>query len=87
MTIEDAEARLISTIVVWIAAGAMFIFGFSKINAGSDALVAWGVVGLALAISPAIATWAIWQSKADDLDDDDVANKSPEPPPESVTGA
>jgi len=65
MKTDGTQTRLISTIVVWMAAAAMFIFGFSKLGSTGDGTFYWGVMGIALAISPAIATWAIWKSKAD----------------------
>ncbi|HTR43248.1 MAG TPA: hypothetical protein VMH87_16670 [Pseudomonadales bacterium] len=63
MNNDPDVTRLFSTIVVWIAAAGMFIFGFTKLGATGYAIPLWGIIGLALVISPAVATVAIWKSK------------------------
>jgi hypothetical protein len=58
---EDNKARMISTVAIWIATALIFIFGVFRANATGDATYLWFLVSLALAISPAIATRAIWK--------------------------
>jgi len=60
---EDNKARVMSTIAIWIATALIFIFGVFRANATGDAILLWFIIGIALAISPAIATRAIWKSK------------------------
>lgn len=60
---EDIEARVLSTVAIWIVTALVFIFGVFKCKAAGDGIYLWCFVGIALAISPAIATRAIWKSK------------------------
>jgi hypothetical protein len=60
---EDNKARVLSTVVVWIATALIFIFGVFNCRATGDGIYLWFFVGVALAISPAIATREIWKSK------------------------
>jgi uncharacterized membrane protein len=60
---EDNKARVVSTVAIWIVTALIFIFGVFKCNATGDGIYLWFFVGIALAISPAIATRAIWKSK------------------------
>ena len=65
MNINDNASRLLSTVAIWVATAVIFVFGFfgGKIHVDGIAIYFWGAIGLALAVSPAIATKAIWQSK------------------------
>jgi len=63
MNIDDNKARIVSTVAIWIATAVIFVFGVFKCNATGDGIYLWTIVGLALAISPAVATGLIWKSK------------------------
>jgi hypothetical protein len=60
---DDNKARAVSTVAIWGATALIFIFGVFRSNATGDGIYLWFLVSLALAISPAIATRAIWKSK------------------------
>jgi hypothetical protein len=60
---EDNKARVVSTVTIWIATALIFIFGVFQANATGDGIYVVFFIGIALAISPAIATRAIWKSK------------------------
>jgi hypothetical protein len=61
---DDNNTRIISTVAVWIATAMIFVFGVFRCNASGDGMYLWSIVSLALAISPAVATRAIWKWKA-----------------------
>jgi hypothetical protein len=60
---DNNQAKVVSTVAIWTATAFIFIFGVFQANATGDAIYLWFFIGIALAISPAIATRAIWKSK------------------------
>jgi len=58
---SDNIAKTVSTIGVWVCLMIIFVGGVFRFNwTGLEAGFLWAVVSSALAIAPAIATWAIW---------------------------
>ena len=60
---DNNTARVVTTVAIWIVTALIFIFGYFRCNATGEAIIWWFLIGIALAISPAIATRAIWKSK------------------------
>ena len=60
---DNNKAKAVGTVAIWIATALIFIFGVFKCNATGDGMYLWFFIGIALAISPAIATRAIWKAK------------------------
>ena len=63
---DSNTSRVVSTSVVWLATSAMFVFGFFRFTVTGGAVYLWFVIGIAMALAPAIATQAIWKNKAED---------------------
>lgn len=62
-------SRTVSTVAIWICTMIIFVGGVFRLNwDGLAAGFLWAVVSTALAIAPAIATWAVWKSAPQETD-------------------
>ena len=57
---NDNLAKTISTVAIWLATALIFVSGICRMNVNGFGLFIWGVIAVALAIAPAVATHAIW---------------------------
>ena len=60
--------RLLATCAIWIATALIFIRGyFDRLDVrGAFPTFIWATFGIALALSPALATRAVWKTRDDD---------------------
>jgi len=62
---NDSSAKVICTTAIWIATAFIFGFGVFRFNySGAFAGILWAGVSSLLAIAPAFATYAIWNSSS-----------------------
>jgi len=65
---NNNATRLLATAIIWIATAAIFIYGFfDRLDIrGEFPTFMFCVFGIAIALSPAIATRAIWNAKIEE---------------------